>query len=115
MAHALSESATVARVDGGLIEIVHKQPWSDGTELGGDLVLDAANAAALADMIDAAGPMKELDVPPDVFLVKFGGDDREPLILIQNHRAPSAPRGKTYSVGMGEATARSVATQLRSV
>lgn len=51
-------------------------------------------------------------LPPDHLFVKLGGDDREPCIIVQNHRDPSALEGRTYSLQLGEATAREIVKQL---
>ncbi len=78
MARIVDDTATVVRVDGGQIEIVHRQPWSDGGDMGGTLVMEASAASALADAIDAAGPQAHLELPPDHFAVKFAGSGFEP-------------------------------------
>ena len=113
MAEIVVDRATVESAGPGLVLIRHVQTWSDGNEMGGELVLEASAASWLADAIDS-GSRVERAMPPDELAVKTGGTDWEPIILLYNWRDPGAPRGRTYSISMRETTARSLAPLLRA-
>ena len=115
MAKLVIDQATVSTAPPGLVVITLIQQWDDGTDFGGRLVLEATSAPALAELLANAGPRTELALPPDHFFVKLGGDDWEPCIIVQNHRDPSAPDGATYSLQLGEQTAREIVKQLQAL
>ncbi len=114
MATIVSETATVTSASPGLLVIKHSQIWSDGTDFGGEFVLDAASAVVLAERIEDAGGEAEVAVPPDKFWVKLGGSEWDPIINVQNERDAAAPRGGFCSLGVREATALEIAAQLRA-
>jgi hypothetical protein len=112
VAKLVIDQATVSTAPPDLLVITLIQRWDDGTDFGGRFVLEATSAPALAELLANAGPRAELALPPDHLFVKLGGDDREPCIIVQNHRDPSAPEGRTYSLQLGEATAREIVKQV---
>ena len=113
MATIVADSATLESAGPGLLVIRHVQTCSDGSEMSGELVLQASAASWLADAIET-GSRVERAMPPDELAVKTGGTDWEPILLLYNWRDPSAPRGRTYSISMRETTARSLAPLLRA-
>ncbi len=119
MADIVKEMVNVTNAGSGLLRIQHTQVHGDGIDMGGSLVFDAGAAGWLADRVDDAvqgrGPAEVDDVRgDDHFTVYVGGSEMQPFVHVHNQRAPSAPQGQVYALGMTASTAATLATLLRS-
>ncbi len=119
MANILSESVSVSQ-SGALVRVDFQQIHDDGVDMGGALVLDAANAPWLAAEVDkAAGgwgyERVEQGAGPDHFTVYVGGGDYQQFVHVHNERDAAAPEGKLYAIGLSLDVARTLASQLAAV
>ena len=117
-----SETSSVGVKD-GVVVVTRHRVWADGTKLGGDFVIDPANAGWLADTLDAAAqadiPRTTHDAGADHLAVYTGGGERDAATLkvfCVNTRDAGATRGgRDYTIsGMSPALARQIAGALRA-
>ena len=121
MDEPVSETTEIVGIVDGLLVIRREAVYDDGARLGGDFLVDPAQAPWIADQLEAAADERLVEVerkasPDDLVVFVRGGDRGQPInVNVHNRRAPDAPRGKTNVLGgMSPVTARKLACELRA-
>lgn len=120
MANIIQQSIAVSPTGTGEVLIRHVEVHDDGIDMGGELVLEVANAAWLADKAleaaDAWGFARlEQAMAPDHFIIYVGGSDWQPFVHIHNLREAAPRHAKTWTLAMTTDLARQLGDELKAL
>lgn len=120
MANIIQQSIAVSLTGTGEVLIHHTEVHDDGVDMGGELVLELAHAAWLAERTHEAAEawgFARLEQPmaPDHFILYVGGSDWQPFVHIHNLREAAPRHAKTYTLAMTTELAKQLGDELKAL
>jgi hypothetical protein len=120
MSSVKSESIRVDGSDPAFVRIVLQQLRESGVDMGGELWVERAHVAWIADELDKtlntyAEGRAETTLGADALRVYESGDERAPYYNVQNERAASAAHGGIYAIAMTRTAAKQLLRDLRAL
>jgi hypothetical protein len=119
MSSVKSESIRVDGSDPAFVRIVLSQLRESGIDMGGELWVERAHVAWIADRLDESlnsyAERVETTLGADALRVYESGDERAPYYNVQNERAAGVAHGGVYAIAMTRTAAEQLLRDLRAL
>jgi hypothetical protein len=115
-----SESVRVDGSDPAFARIVLSQVRASGVDMGGELWVERAHVAWVADQLEACLTSYGFEgadqaLGDDALRVYESGDERAPMYNVQNQRAAGVAHGGVYALAMTRTAAETLVRDLRAL